>query len=77
VTPLPPRLFDDDPPHGLGLGPEEVAPAVPVRLFALTNQPEVGLVDQRGGLQGLSRFFVSQALVRWVDERIGLNRAFA
>ena len=59
--------------HGLGGGGKEVATIIPV-LRASPDQPQPGLVDQRGGLEGVSGRFVGH-LVRgqsaefFVDER--------
>ena len=48
---LTPGGLDEDSANGLGSGSEEVPPAVPVlRLFA-ADEPEVGLVDEGGGLE--------------------------
>ena len=48
-------LVHEDAAHGLGRRCEEVPPAVPVLGPLDIDQPQVGLVDQRGRLQGLAR----------------------
>jgi hypothetical protein len=55
VAALAAGVFDEDAAHGLGRGGEEVAPAVPLRRVRWSDQPQVGLVDQGGGLEGLAR----------------------
>jgi hypothetical protein len=62
--PLAPGLVDEDAAHGLGGGGEEVAPAVPVLDLVHVHQPEVRLVDQGGGLEGLARLLLGQLLRR-------------
>src|SRR6516165_11695311 len=52
---LMPGLLDEDAPHRLGGGGEEVATILPGRAVRVADQPEVGLVDQRCRLEGLSR----------------------
>src|SRR5262249_39384881 len=56
------RIIDEDPPHRLGGSGEEVSAAVPVPPLALPHPPQVGFVDQGGGLQRLAPRFVGQAL---------------
>ncbi len=51
---LMPGLLDEDAPHRLGCGGEEVAAILPGRAVPVADQPEEGLVDQRGRLEGLS-----------------------
>ena len=53
---------DQDPPHRLGRGGEEVAPAVPACSAARVHQPQVGLVDQGRGLEGLPGLLAGQPL---------------
>src|SRR5262249_22717741 len=55
---LSPGPLDEDPPHGLGGGGEEVAAAVEV---LVTHQPQIGLMDQRGGVEGMAGGFRGQA----------------
>jgi hypothetical protein len=50
---VPARPLDEDLAHGAGGGAEEVARAVPPR-GAIPDQAQVGLVDERCGLQGLA-----------------------
>jgi hypothetical protein len=57
-----PSLFDQDTAHRLGGGREEVAAAVPLLVPASTDQPDVGLVDQCGGLKGLARLLLGHLL---------------
>src|SRR5262249_54018514 len=53
LEPLPGACpVDEDAAHGLGRGPEEVAPAVEV---LVADEPQVRLVDQRGRLERLAR----------------------
>jgi hypothetical protein len=58
ATLLPAGLIDQDVAHGRGR--EEVAPAVPVVAPVPADEPDVGLVDQGGGLEGLARLLVAQ-----------------
>ena len=51
-------------PHGLGSGGKEVSPAVPVLRLVHIHKPDVGFVDQGGGLEGLARLLVSNLLGR-------------
>jgi hypothetical protein len=48
-TPLggcsPPSLLDHDPAHGFANGSKEVPAAVPVLNFALTDEPEISLMN--------------------------------
>src|SRR5262249_38523805 len=50
---------DEDAPHGLGRGGEEVAAALPARVVR-PHEPEIGLVDQGGGLERLARLLLRQ-----------------
>ena len=52
--------LDENPPHGLGRGGEEVAPAIPVLRLAAAEEPQVRLVDQGGGLERLAGPFATQ-----------------
>lgn len=45
-------VVDQDAPHRLGRGGEEVPPAVEV---PVADQPEVGFMHQRGGIEGVAR----------------------
>jgi hypothetical protein len=51
---LPPRVVDNNAPHGLGSGGEEVAAVVPHIALGCHDQPEVGFVDQSGRLKGVT-----------------------
>ena len=53
-------VFDPEAAHGLGRGGEEGAAAVPVRLPALSDQPQPGFVDAGGGVEGLARRLLRQ-----------------
>src|SRR5262249_58838879 len=55
-------ILNQDAAHGLGSRGEEVAAAVPVVATGVADKAEVGLVDQGGGLEGLPRRLVSQAV---------------
>src|SRR5439155_3487169 len=71
--------FDEDPPHGLGGGGEEVPAAVPVWGLLDIDQADVGFVDQGGGLQRLAWPFVRHLFGRQlaqlvVDQRQELLR---
>ena len=54
------RLVDQNPPHGLGRRPKEVPSAIPMLDLLSIYQSQIGLVDQRRGLERLARLFVSQ-----------------
>ena len=71
---LAPRRLDQDAPHGLGRGGEEVAAAVPVLDLFDIHQPQVRLMHQGRGLKRLPRFLLGELLRRQfaqlvVDER--------
>ena len=51
----PPGMFDQDPPHCLRRSGKKMAPAVPVLGLSRLHESEIGLVDQRRGLEGLPR----------------------
>src|SRR5262249_21188977 len=53
---------DEDAAHGLGGGSEEMPAAVPVPFLVVPDQAQVGLVNQGGGLERLSRLLVGQLL---------------
>ena len=55
-------VVDEDAAHGLGGGGEEMAAAVPVRAPVAADQPQVGFVDQRRGLQRLPGLLLGQPL---------------
>src|SRR5262249_41315679 len=57
-------IVDEDAAHGLGGGREEVTAAVPVLGLFDVHQPQVRLVDQGGGLEGLARLLLGQPLGR-------------
>ena len=74
---LAPRLLDENAPHRLGGGRKEMPAALPRCVVAKESQ--VGLVHQRGGLQGLTRTLTCHARLREtaklaVDERQQLRR---
>jgi hypothetical protein len=49
-------LLNENPPHGLGRRGEKVPAMVPVLIGDLAGQPQLGLVNQRGGLKRLAGF---------------------
>ena len=53
-------VLDEDAAHGLGRGGEEVAAAVPAAVGVAADQPQVGLVDQGGGLERLPGLLLRQ-----------------
>ena len=57
-------VLDEDAAHGLGGRREEVAAAVPVQRHLLVHEPQVGLVDQGGGLQRLAGRLLGELLRR-------------
>jgi hypothetical protein len=62
--------LDQDPPHGLGRGSEEVSPAVPLlSLGVLADEPQVGFMDQGRGLEHLPGLFVGQATYQATIQR--------
>ena len=65
---LVPGPFDKDATHGLGRGGEEMTPTVPVLGLVLLHKPEIGLVDESGGLEGLPRRFMGQLLSRQLPQ---------
>ena len=63
AVPLPPLAagaLDKNAAHGLRRGSEEVAPAVPPVRLAPADEPQIGLVDQGGRLQGVAGLFVRE-----------------
>jgi hypothetical protein len=60
---LAPRGLDQDAPHRLGRGGEEVPAAAPSWVLR-PHEPEKGLVDQGGGLERLAGLLLSQFLRR-------------
>ena len=54
------RGLDEDAAHRLGGGGEEMALAAPVLGLFLTDEPEVRLVDQGGGLERVARLLLGQ-----------------
>ena len=57
-APLSPRRVNQNSPHGLGSGREEMAAATPVLCFMDVHQPDVRLMHQRRGLKGVTRVFL-------------------
>ena len=49
-----PGLFHQQLPHGFGRRGKEVSAAIPARIL-LAHQPQVGIVHQSRGLQGVAR----------------------
>ncbi len=79
LRPFRPGVVDEDPPHGLGGGGEEVAAAVEL---LIPDQPQVGFVNEGGGVEGVAGSFGRHArggelpqLI--VDERQQLGRGLA
>ena len=71
--PVLPGPLDEDPAHGLRRGAEEVPPAPPAGLGG-ADQPQVRLVNERGGLQRQTGLLVPHPLVGqaaqlFVDQR--------
>src|SRR5947208_691581 len=60
LPPLPSGRLDEDAPHGLGGRGEEVGSPVPGPVRVGPDQPQVRLVDQRGGLERLPSGLVRQ-----------------
>jgi hypothetical protein len=54
-------LVNEDAAHRLGRGGEEVPAPVPVARLDAADQPEIGLVNQGGGLERLARLLLRQA----------------
>jgi hypothetical protein len=72
-------IFDEYAAHRFSSRGEEVAPAVPLRLVPLADQPQVGFVYERRRLQRLPCPFMRQSLCRQptqfrVNERQQLAR---
>src|SRR5262245_19283893 len=65
-----PGLIDEDAAHGLGSGGEEVAAAIPPLHLLGVHQPQIGLVDQSGRLEGLAWFLLGQLLGRQLAQLI-------
>jgi hypothetical protein len=63
-------LFDKDAAHGRGGGGKEVGAAVPALGCTYLGQAQVGLMDQRCGLQCLSGLFLGELLRRQVAQLV-------
>jgi hypothetical protein len=61
---LAPCLIDADVPHGRGGCCEKVAAVTVPALGSLSHKPQVGLVNQRGGIERLARPIVCDLLRR-------------
>ena len=59
---LAPGVFHQDPPHGLRCGSKEMATRIPVLGLLHVDQPNVRLMDQSRGLEGLTGLFLGKAL---------------
>jgi hypothetical protein len=57
-----PGLIDEDAPHGLSRRGKEVAATVPVLGFLGLDQPEVGFMNESGGLESLAGGFLGHLL---------------
>ena len=55
-----PCAVNQNAPHRLGRGGEEVPPAVPFLGFVHIHKPDVGLMNQGRGLECLARLFLGQ-----------------
>ena len=63
LTGTPPTgMFDQDPPHSLRHGGEEMGWAVPVLGLHRLHEAEIGLIDQGRGLEGLPRLLPGHEL---------------
>lgn len=56
-------IINENPAHALGGRAEKVAAALP-RLIRRPHQPQPGLVNERGGLERLSRRFTGHPVCR-------------
>ena len=57
-------ILDEDPPHRLGRGREEMAAVLPALVVRGADQAQVGLVNQRRRLERLAGVFSCQLLRR-------------
>ena len=57
-----PRALDENAPHGLRGGGEEVAAAVPVLHLVYVHEPDVGFVDQGRRLERVAGLFMCEPL---------------
>jgi hypothetical protein len=71
-APLAPRLLDEDAAHRLRGGGEEVAPAVPSRIFG-PYKSKIGFVHQRRGLERLAGCFTGK-LLRGQTAQFGVDQ---
>src|SRR5262249_49125169 len=62
--------IDEDAPHRLGRGGEEMATTVPVPRLAPVHQPQIGLMDQGRRAQRPARLLLSKFLRRQLAEFI-------
>ena len=63
LGPLAAGVLDEDATHRLGRRGEEVAAAIPPLGLLAIDEPEVGLVDQGGGLERLPRLLLGEPLL--------------
>ena len=68
----PPGALHQDPAHGFGRRGKEMGAILPRRL-AIGPEPQPGLVDQRGGLQGLAGRLLGH-LVRGESAQLFVNQ---
>ena len=67
---LAPGVVHENAAHGLGRCGEEVPAAVPVPGLISAHQPEIGLVDQGGGLERLARLLLRHPLGRQLAQPV-------
>src|SRR5262245_29650008 len=63
-------VVDEDTPHGLSSGSEEVAAAVPVLRFLSFHQAQIGFMNKSRGLERLPRLLLRQLLRRQLAELV-------
>jgi hypothetical protein len=66
--PLPAGVLDQDAAHGLGGSGEEVPTPAPMLGLLAADQPQVGLVDEGGGLERLAGLLVREPLGRQLSQ---------
>jgi hypothetical protein len=69
----PPRMVDEDAPHGLRRCRHEMSPVLPLHAFVV-DQPHVGFIDQRRRLQAVAGPLALQIVVRQTVELVVHNR---
>jgi hypothetical protein len=69
----PPRVIDQDAAHDARSDREKVSPVLPLR-FVLAAEADIGFMNQRGSLQGMSLAFAPQMVMRQTTQLLIYDR---